>query len=117
MYYVIYTDLIERLIYILKSEPLRSYALSCLVEIASLKINYNNVEEIDKFIYMLKNTTIQLNEILPLTTDRDEIMRLQNNVRKRWHVFEILARNITMFYSEFLKEQFEWLEKAVDGNQ
>lgn len=66
---------------------------------------------------MLKSTTIELNKILPLTTDREEIGRIQANVKKRWHIFEILARNITMFFSEFFKEQVSWLEKAVEGNQ
>lgn len=65
---------------------------------------------------MLKNTTIELNKILPATTDRAEIQKLKSTVKKRWQVFEILGRNITMFYSEFFKEQNAWLESAVEGN-
>lgn len=117
MYFIICTNLIEKLIFIIQSEPLRSYSLSCLVEIASLKINESNPEEVNKYIYMLKQATIELNKILPLTTDRDEICRIRMSAKKRWHVFEILARNITMFYSEFFKEQVGWLEIAIEGNQ
>lgn len=42
MYYIIYTDLIEKLIFIMQSDALRTYAISCLVEIAGLKIDPNN---------------------------------------------------------------------------
>lgn len=58
MYYIIYTDLIDKLIFILKSDVLRSYAMSCLVEIAGLKIDPNNKDEALKILSMFKNTTI-----------------------------------------------------------
>jgi hypothetical protein len=54
---------------------------------------------------MLTRTTIELNKIFPLLTDKNEIANLKNSVRKKWHVFEILIRNTTMFYCEFYKEQ------------
>jgi hypothetical protein len=38
MYYIVYTDLIDKLIFIMQSESLRSYAMACLVEIAGLKL-------------------------------------------------------------------------------
>ena len=44
MYYIVYNDLIQKLTYILQSEQLRTYAMSCLVEIASLKIEGSNME-------------------------------------------------------------------------
>lgn len=116
MYYIVYTDLIDKLIVIMQSEALRTYAMSCLVEIAGLKLDTNNKEEIVKFMMMLKNTTIELNKILPITTDKDELVKLKTNIRKRWQVFEMLSRNITMFYSEFFKEQNQWLEVAVESN-
>lgn len=46
MYYIICTDLIDKLIFILQSEYLRISALSCLVEIAGLKLDPNNKEEL-----------------------------------------------------------------------
>ncbi len=42
MYYIVYTDLIDKLIFIMQSESLRSYAMSCLVEIAGLKLQQGN---------------------------------------------------------------------------
>lgn len=45
MYYIIYTDLIKKLVSMLSSDYLRNSALSCLVEIASLKIDVINHEE------------------------------------------------------------------------
>ncbi len=41
MYYIIYTDLIDKLVIMLGSDYLRNHALSCLVEIASLKLEEN----------------------------------------------------------------------------
>ena len=68
MYYIVYTDLIDKLIFIMQSEVLRTYAMACLVEIAGLKLDPNNKDEVSKYLFMLKNTTIELNKILPLTT-------------------------------------------------
>jgi hypothetical protein len=42
----------------MQSEPLRSYAMACLVEIAGLKLEDNNKDEIAKFLFLLKNVTI-----------------------------------------------------------
>ena len=99
MYYVICTPLIEKLIDLLNSDILRNSALSCLVEIAGLEINQGNIDEINKFCFMLRECTIQLNKILPLTTDQYEINRIQNGARRRWAAFEFLCRNVALFYS------------------
>jgi hypothetical protein len=37
-------------------------------------------------------------------------------VKRKWHIFEVLARGISNFYSEFFKEHASWVEIAVDGN-
>ncbi len=42
MYYIICTDLIDKLVMMLASDYLRNNALSCLVEIAGLEIDKNN---------------------------------------------------------------------------
>ncbi len=57
MYYIICTDLIDKLVQMLASDYLRNNALSCLVEIAGLEIDKNNQEETNKFILMLKTVT------------------------------------------------------------
>jgi hypothetical protein len=68
MAYVVYTDLIDKLIYIMQSEALRTYAMGCLVEIAGLKLEPNNKDEIVKYLLMLKNVTIELNKIFPIVS-------------------------------------------------
>ena len=46
------------------------------------------------------------------------MQQLLNSVkRKNRNVFEVLARGIANFYSEFFKSQHEWLEKAVAGSE
>lgn len=57
MYYIICTDLIDKLVMMLASDYLRNSALSCLVEIAGLEIDKNNQEETNKFVFMLKAVT------------------------------------------------------------
>lgn len=57
IYYVIYTDLIDKLISLLPSDYLRNHSLICLVEIASLEIDHTNIEERNKFMAMLANVT------------------------------------------------------------
>ena len=99
MYYIIYTDLIDKLIFIIQSEYLRPYAMGCLVEIAGLSIDPNNKDEMSKYVYLLKNFTVELSKIMPLYKDKEEIRKYKQFVRKRWNVFEFLAKNITMFYS------------------
>lgn len=42
MYYIICTDLIDKLVLMFPSDYLRNHALACLVEIASLPIDSNN---------------------------------------------------------------------------
>lgn len=42
MYYIVYTDLIDKLVFIMQSEPLRTYSMACLVEIAGLKLDGTN---------------------------------------------------------------------------
>lgn len=44
--------------------------MACLVEIAGLKIDANNRDETGKFLFLLKNFSIELNKILPLLTDK-----------------------------------------------
>jgi hypothetical protein len=87
MYYIIYTDLIDKLIFILQSEYLRISAISCLVEIASLKIDPKSNDQLSKFMLMLSRATIELNKIFPLLTDKNDIQNLKNSVRRKWHVF------------------------------
>jgi exportin-1 len=42
MYYIIYSDLIDKLVLMFPSDYLRNHALACLVEIASLPIDQNS---------------------------------------------------------------------------
>ena len=57
MYYIIYSDLIDKLVLMFPSDYLRNHALACLVEIASLPINSNNNEKKGKYIFMLQRVT------------------------------------------------------------
>ena len=57
MYYIIYSDLIDKLVLMFPSDYLRNHALACLVEIASLPINSNSDEEKGKYIFMLQRAT------------------------------------------------------------
>ena len=49
LYFIIYTDLIDRLCLLFPSDYLRNHALSCLVEIAALPIDDQSEEEKRKF--------------------------------------------------------------------
>ena len=69
MYYIICTDLIDKLVMMLASDYLRNNALSCLVEIAGLEIDPQNQQETTKFILMLKAVTQELNNLIPLSND------------------------------------------------
>lgn len=42
IYYIIYTDLIDKLVLMFPSDYLRNHALACLVEISSLPIDSKN---------------------------------------------------------------------------
>jgi hypothetical protein len=44
-------------------------------------------------------------------------MVLQSVKKKNRNVFEVLARGIANFYSEFFKNQHSWLEAAVAGSE
>lgn len=57
MYYIIYTDLIDKLVLMFPSDYLRNHALACLVEIASLPIESNNEDEKRKYLFMLQRVT------------------------------------------------------------
>lgn len=57
MYYIIYSDLIDKLTLMFPSDYLRNHALACLVEIASLPIDSNNEDEKRKYLFMLQRVT------------------------------------------------------------
>jgi hypothetical protein len=42
MYYIIYSDMIDKLVQMFQSDYLRNHALACLVEIAALPIDPND---------------------------------------------------------------------------
>ena len=42
---------------------------------------------------------------------------LQSVKKRNRNIFEVLARGIANFYSEFFKNQYMWLEKAVLGSE
>lgn len=41
---------------------------------------------------------------------------LQSVKKKNRNIFEVLARGIANFYSEFFKNQYSWLDSTVYGN-
>ena len=57
MYYIIYSDMIEKLVMMFQSDFLRNYALACLVEIAALPIDTNDDNQKQKFMFMLQRVT------------------------------------------------------------
>ena len=57
LYFIIYTDLIDRLCLMIPSDYLRNHALSCLVEVAALPIDAGSEEEKMKFLFMLQRVT------------------------------------------------------------
>jgi hypothetical protein len=67
MYYIIYSDLIDKLVLMFPSDYLRNHALACLVEIAGLPIDSNNEDEKRKYIFMLQRVTEELHALIPLS--------------------------------------------------
>ena len=67
---------------------------------------------------MLQRVTEELNKLIPLSNDDEQVrMFLQSVKKKHQNVFEVLARGIANFYSEYYKNQREWLDKTVAGNE
>jgi hypothetical protein len=117
MYYIICTDLIDKLVMMLASDYLRNNALSCLVEIAGLEIDKNNTEETTKFVIMLRDVTKELNNLIPLSNDDESVQKMLKSIKKKnRNIFEIFSRGITNFYSEFFKTQYDWIDTVVYGN-
>ena len=56
MVYIIYSDLIDKLVLMFPSDYLRNHALACLVEIACLAIEDNENEK-RKYLFMLQRVT------------------------------------------------------------
>ena len=118
LYFIIYTDLIDRLCLLFPSDYLRNHALSCLVEIAALPIDDQSEEEKRKFFFMLQRVTEELGKLIPINEDDEKIQQQLQSVRRKHHsIFEVLARGIANFYSEFFRHQHRWVEKAVVGNE
>lgn len=118
MYYVIYSDMIDKLVLMFQSDYLRNHALACLVEIASLPIDPNEESQKNKYLFMLQRVTEELNKLIPLSNEDEKVQQLLNSVKKRnRNIFEVLARGIANFYSEFFKNQYSWIEKAVTGSE
>ena len=66
---------------------------------------------------MLQRVTEELNQLIPLSNEDEKVQQLLQSVKKRnRNIFEVLARGIANFYSEFFKNQVLWLERAVSGN-
>lgn len=57
MYYIIYTDMIDKLVLMFQSDYLRNHALACLVEIASLPIDPSDEAQKNKYLFMLQRVT------------------------------------------------------------
>ncbi len=57
MYYIVYTDMIDRLVQMFPSDYLRNHALTCLVEIAALPIDANDDMQRQKYLFMLGRVT------------------------------------------------------------
>lgn len=67
---------------------------------------------------MLQRVTEELNKLIPLSNEDDQVQQLLHSVRKKnRNIFEVLARGIANFYSEFFKNQYQWLDKAVAGSE
>ena len=67
---------------------------------------------------MLQRVTEELNKLIPLENDDEKVQQLLNSVKKRnRNIFEVLARGIANFYSEYFKNQSGWLGAAVAGNE
>jgi hypothetical protein len=67
---------------------------------------------------MLQRVTEELNVLIPLQNEEEKVHQMLNSIKKRnRNIFEILARGIANFYSEFFKTQHRWMERAVAGNE
>lgn len=67
---------------------------------------------------MLRSVTNELHKLIPLTNDNNQIHVMLASIRKRnRNIFEILARGIANFYSEFFRNQHSWLSQTVLGNE
>lgn len=118
MYYIICSTLIDQLVLMFQSDYLRNHALACLVEIAALPIDANDEKQRMKYLFMLQRVTEELNKLIPLENDDEKVQQLLNSVKKRnRNIFEVLARGIANFYSEYFKHQSNWLSSAVAGNE
>ena len=118
LYYIIYTDMVDKLVLMFQSDYLRNHALGCLVEIASLTIQANDEHQKSKYLFMLQRVTEELNKLIPLTYQSEKVEQILNSVKKKnRNVFEVLARGIANFYSQFFKNQHRWLERAVAGSE
>ena len=83
MYYIICTDMIDRLVFMFPSDFLRNHALGCLVEIASLPIDPNDENQKQKFLFMLQRVTEELNKLIPLEDQDERVQDMLKTVRKR----------------------------------
>lgn len=100
MYYVICSDMIDRLVEMFQSDYLRNHALACLVEIAGLPIDANEDRQKQKYLLMLQRVTEELNKLIPLSNEEDKVQQMLQGVKKRnRNIFEVLARGIANFYS------------------
>lgn len=100
MYYVIYSDMIDKLVLMFQSDYLRNHALACLVEIASLPIDANDEAQKQKYLFMLQRVTEELNKLIPLSNEDEKVQQILHSVKKKnRNVFEVLARGIANFYS------------------
>jgi exportin-1 len=117
MYYVIYSDMIDKLVLMFQSDYLRNFSLACLVEIASLPIDPKDEAQKNKYLFMLQRVTEELNKLISVENEEEKIQAILTSVKKKnRNIFEVLARGIANFYSEFFKSQHSWLEAAVAGN-
>lgn len=67
---------------------------------------------------MLQRVTEELNQLIPLTNDNEKVQQMLQSIKKKnRNIFEVLARGIANFYSEFFKNQFYWIERAMLGNE
>ena len=66
MYYIVYTDMIDKLVLMFQSDYLRNHALACLVEIAALPIDAGDELQRQKYLFLLGRVTEELNRLIPL---------------------------------------------------
>ena len=83
MYYVIYSDMIDKLVLMFQSDYLRNHALACLVEIASLPIDANDENQKQKYLFMLQRVTEELNKLIPLSNEDEKVQQILHSVKKK----------------------------------